>query len=254
MNALILGTDNNTDWGNTDVLIVAQLSADRTRVTLVGIPRDSYVTLSSGRKNKINAALMEGGISETRDTVSALFGGLPIHFMAQTNFTHFIKLATLMSGFGVVNKIASSVTSTITGKVTYFPAGKLVKWGADWLIYARQRHDLPMGEFDRGERHRAIVTGMTKLLQYLSWKEPARLVNIANGTFNYVNYYGGITKANILGLVPALQKIQSFTSLRVPAAFADPVTVDYGQLGDLARALRNGNIQPYLDEYGISGK
>lgn len=253
VNVLIVGTDNTTNVGNTDVLVVAQLSADRTRVGLVGIPRDSWVSIASGGKDKINSALYRGGISNTKRTVSNLLDGLEIHYVAQANFATFIKLCVLFNGFGVTNKISSSVTSKVTGKVTRFPAGKMVKYGADWLIYARQRHGLPRGEFDRGERHRAIVTGMTTLLKYLSFHQPQRLASIAPRVFDYVNVYGGLDRDNVLGLIPTLQRISwtGFTSVKLPvAAVNDAVTLDFGRLAELSAALHNGDIAPYVARYG----
>lgn len=250
VNVLIVGTDNNTDVGNTDVLVVAQLSADRTRVTLVGIPRDSYVALASGGRDKINAALFRGGITNTKETVENLFGGLTIHYVAQTNFRDFIRLCVLFNGFAVVNKVSSSVTSSVTGRVSRFPRGKLQLWGADWLIYARQRKGLPQGEFDRGERHRAIITGMTHAAKWLYTRHPERLASIARGVFDHANVYGGLNRDNVLGLLPHLQTIgyANFVSLKVPhAAVGDSVTLAYGQLAELARALRNGDISSYLD-------
>lgn len=252
VNVLILGTDNKTDVGNTDVIVLAQLSADRQRVTLVGFPRDCEVNYAEGGSGKINAALFRAGIDNTKATISDLLGGLPIHYVAQTNFGTFPRLCQLMSGFGVINKVESSVTSTVTGRTVEFPEGKLVLWGNDWLVYARQRHGLPMSEFDRGERHRAIVTGMTKLLQYLAYKQPARLASIAQGVFQYANIYGGITKANILGTIPSLRQIKSFTSLRVAASFSDTVVIDQDQLGDLAYALKNDKIAAYVKQYGTN--
>lgn len=257
VNVLIYGTDNNTDSGNSDVLVVAQLSADRTHVTLVGIPRDSYVAISTGGRNKINSALMRGGVEGLRKTVSSLFGGLPLHFVAHTNFADFIKLCKVLEGFWVVNKIASSVTSQITGKVTHFPAGQLTVYGADWLIYARQRHGLPQGEFDRGQRHRAIVTGMTKALQFMATAQPIRLATTAAAVFSCVRFTGGITPANILGLTPALQTIAGFTTLKVPTAgfgshgaVTDTVELDFGRLAALSAGLRAGSVADYVARYG----
>lgn len=253
VNVLIVGVDNNTDVGNTDALVLAQLSADRSRVTLVGIPRDSYVPLASGGRDKINAALHRGGISNTKATVSSLFDGLTIHYVAQTNFRDFIRVCVLFNGFAVVNKVASSVTSAVTGRVTRFPRGKLQVWGADWLIYARQRKGLPRGEFDRGERHRAIITGMTHAAKWLYTRDPDRLARIARGVFDHVNVYGGLNRGNVLGLLPHLQTISyaNFASLKVPhAAVGDSVTLAYGPLADLSRALRNGDVSGYLREHG----
>ncbi len=85
VNALVFGTDSRDPaslTGNADAIVVAQLSADRTKLSLVSIARDSYVAFAGGGKGKINASFSGGGTQRLRDTVSALLGGLPIHMVA----------------------------------------------------------------------------------------------------------------------------------------------------------------------------
>lgn len=95
VNALVFGTDSRDPASltvNADAIVVAQLSADRTRLSLVSIARDSYVPFAGGGKGKINASFSGGGTQRLRDTVSALLGGLPIHMVAQANFNNFIAI------------------------------------------------------------------------------------------------------------------------------------------------------------------
>ncbi len=132
MNALLCGTDSRTpgaNTGNADAIVLAQLSADRTRLALVSVTRDSYVPLATGGRGKINAAYARGGADGLKRTVSTLFGGLAIPYTAQTDFTDFIELTKLLDGFTVNNRVASSVTSSVTGTVTRFPAGRLTLHG-----------------------------------------------------------------------------------------------------------------------------
>ena len=53
-----------TPWAtHADAIVVAQLSADRTRLSLVSIARDSYVPFAGGGKGKINASFSGAGRS-----------------------------------------------------------------------------------------------------------------------------------------------------------------------------------------------
>lgn len=254
VNALVVGTDSARDDTNTDVLVLAQLSADRRRLTLVSVPRDCYVPLAGGAHGKVNAALSEHGTEGLVRTVSDLFGGLPIAYAAQTNFTDFVTLCRRFDGFRVRNRVASQVTSDVTHEVTRFPAGELQLHGADWLIYARQRHGLPHGDFDRGERHRAILTGLLQQAKGASASGPAAIAALIRDAAACVRLRG-LTPRAAVGLASALGKLDAgaITSLRVPTAnsgtvgdVVDAVFVDERALAELAAGLRAGDVTAYL--------
>ena len=54
---------------------LTSFAADRTRLALVSVTRDSYVPLATGGRGKINAAYARGGADGLKRTVSTLFGG-----------------------------------------------------------------------------------------------------------------------------------------------------------------------------------
>ncbi len=255
--ALILGTDSNRDDTNTDVMVVAQLSADRRSVTLCSIPRDCYVAIAGGRRSKANSALASAGISGVKRTVSDLFGGLRIDYVAQTNFAGFVDLCVLLDGFSVRNRIASAFPH-LDGSKTQFPAGTLTQHADGWLFFVRQRKELPKGDFDRGERHRAVITGMIRHLQGLL-STPTTFAAVATKVFGSVRVYGGVNAATVMGLVPALRAIDAgaITSLRVPTSgsgtaggLTDVVFVDAERLALLAAGLRAGDVSAYARDHG----
>ena len=261
VNAIVCGTDSDRDNTNTDVLVLAQLSADRRQVTLVSVPRDCYVPIAGGPPRKVNAALAEQGVAALSRTVSDLFGGLTVHYVAQTNFADFVKLCAAFDGFSVTNRLASSVTSSVTGKVTTFPAGPLQLHGADWLIYARQRHGLPNGDFDRGERHRAIVAGLVTRAQSVLASGQAPFARLVRDACARVRLHGGLTAGNALGLAAALRAIEAgrLVSLRVPTSgggpageYSDALSVDAARLGELAAGLRAGDVAAYVRAHGVA--
>lgn len=261
VNALVFGTDSRTpgaDTGNADALVLAQLSPDRARVTLVSITRDSYVPIAGGGRGKINSAYARGGSETLAKTVSALFGGLPIHVTAQTDFTDFIRLTRLLDGFGVDNLVPSTVTSSVTGKVSRFPRGRLVLHGADWLIYARQRKGLPRGDLDRAERHRAVLTGMLDRLRRFAAAGPARFGQLAAAVGPRVRLTGTVRASELAGLLPVVRNLGAgdVTSLMVPVARyasiggASVNVLDDTRTAALGAALRAGDVRPYVRKYG----
>src|SRR5699024_10937807 len=90
VNVLVLGTDCRISAGDpsqwqagaqrTDAMMLVQLSADREAVTVMSIPRDSWVEISGHGYNKVNAAFSFGGPALTVATVENLTGVLIDHF------------------------------------------------------------------------------------------------------------------------------------------------------------------------------
>ena len=263
MNALLCGTDSRTpgaNTGNADAIVLAQLSADRTRLALVSVTRDSYVPLATGGRGKINAAYARGGADGLKRTVSTLFGGLAIPYTAQTDFTDFIELTKLLDGFTVNNRVASSVTSSVTGTVTRFPAGRLTLHGADGLIYARQRKGLPRGDLDRAERHRAVLAGMLARVKEIAATDPVRFARLAASAWTKVRVTGPLTAAQVpaLGVVLGRLDARSVTSLQVPVADYRTVggasvnILDAAKTRALGAALRAGDVRAYVQANGTS--
>lgn len=261
VNVLFFGTDSRTKGsltGNADALVVAQLSADRTSVTLVSIPRDSHVPYAGGGAGKINGSFPSGGTAKLRDTVSQLLGGLPIHFVVQSNFEGFIALTRWLEGFTVQNKHSTAVTVNKTGRRVVFPAGELKLESTDGLIYARERKTMPLGDLDRGQRHRAVLTGMLARLKERLAEDPAGFVLLLENLYRNVKVTGDLDPEALSGLIPALEAVAAdrVTSLQVPISRfgtikgASVCIVDQGRTGELAAALNAGDVSGYVAKYG----
>lgn len=257
VNALVFGTDSREKAsfaGNADAVLLAQLSADRTRLTLVSIARDTYI-----RGAKINAAYPAGGLDLLTSSVSSVFGDLPIHLTAHTNFEGLISITRWMKGITVFNQHASNVTVQSTGRVVDFPAGEITLESTDGLIYSRQRYGLPQGDLDRAERHRAVITGLIKGLQLVQKTTPNLFADLAMNLANRC-MISGIELADVPALVTPLTAIQpdKITSLMLPLAGFDTIggqsvnMVHEGRAADLAAALKSGDIDAYVAKHGTN--
>jgi LCP family protein required for cell wall assembly len=124
MNILILGSDtrNNTDdaklggaadsvGARADVIMIAHLSADRTNMSVVSIPRDTRVDIPSCTDPKthheypatndiINASLGRGGPGCTLATVQNLTGVYIDHWL-MIDFAGVVKMADVLGGVQV---------------------------------------------------------------------------------------------------------------------------------------------------------
>ena len=165
VNILVLGTDSRTSasdpsqWKEgaqrTDAIMIVQVSGDRKTVSVMSIPRDSWVEIPGHGQGKINAAYSYGGPSLTIHTVENLTG-IHIDHFAVANFESFVALTDDIGGVRVNLK----TPQTLAGKE--LGAGAQVLDGQQALAYTRERSSLPNGDFDRVKRQqtwmRSIVS------------------------------------------------------------------------------------------------
>lgn len=259
--ALLLGTDSRTPGsmtGNADAIMVAQISADRESLTLVSITRDSWVSIPGAGTGKINAAFAIGGTPMMQATVSELFGGLEIDYVVQADFEGFIALTRALDGFEAENQHPTSVTVNSTGRVVDFTADPVELSGTDGLIYVRQRKGLPAGDLDRAERQRAAVTGMLERIDELATSDPAALPELFGHFAGRLKITGALSIDDMIALAGLSQQLQrdDVVSLMAPIdgfgtqGGQSVNLVSVAQTAALGEALRAGDIQPYVDQFG----
>ena len=165
VNILVLGTDSRTSasdpsqWQEgaqrTDAIMIVQVSGDRKTVSVMSIPRDSWVEIPGHGQGKINAAYSYGGPSLTIHAVENLTG-IHIDHFAVANFESFVALTDEIGGVRVNLKTPQRLAGKELG------AGAQVLDGQQALAYTRERSSLPNGDFDRVKRQqtwmRSIVS------------------------------------------------------------------------------------------------
>ena len=164
-NILVLGTDSRTSAGDpsqweagaqrTDAIMIMQISGDNKDVSVMSIPRDSWVSIPGHGEGKINAAYSYGGPSLTIQTVENLTGIRISHFVI-SDFESFQNLTDELGGVTINLK----EPQTLAG--TEFPAGAQVLNGKQALAYTRERKSLPGGDFDRVKRQQAWMRAIVR--------------------------------------------------------------------------------------------
>ena len=122
----------------------------------IGIPRDSYVDIPGVGHDKINAALYYGGPQLLGETVGNLIGIQP-DYVFVTRFTYFQDAIKSIGGIDVDNPTAFSDSSL---KPKGFPEGHLHLGPWDALAFARIRHILLRGDFDRSANQQRVIAGI----------------------------------------------------------------------------------------------
>src|SRR5439155_21950273 len=85
---------------NSDTLMLIHIADDRSSVTVVSLPRDSWVYIPGHGMDKINAAFGLGGPSLTVATVEQATG-LTINDFIQVNFLGFVKVINALGGVNI---------------------------------------------------------------------------------------------------------------------------------------------------------
>ncbi|WP_306232307.1 LCP family protein [Agrococcus beijingensis] len=257
--ALLLGTDSRTPGafdGNADVMMLAQISADRQTLALVSITRDSWVNLPGRGFAKINAAFSYGGTELARQAVSGMFGGLEIDYVVQTDFTGFVNIADSLGGFTVQNQHASQM-GTETGNLAVYPAGPVTITNHDALAYVRQRKELPEGDLDRTQRARESIIGMLDRVDQIA-ADPAQLTALMGAIAGNVRLTGELSVDDMVALATISQGLErtDIVSLMAPLdgyAMQNGQwvnVIDAAQTAALGAALQAGDVLPYVATYG----
>ncbi len=124
--------------------------------TSIGIPRDSYVGIPGHGSEKINAALYLGGPRLLGRAVEDLVGVRP-DYVFVSRFKFFIAMVSQIGGIEVRNPRAFADSSL---KPRGFGRGRIHLDGYGAMAFARIRHDLPGGDFDRSANQARVLRGI----------------------------------------------------------------------------------------------
>lgn len=155
----------------TDSMMLVHVSARGERVSVVGLPRDSYAWLPEHRNDrtgefhpehaaKINAAYAEGGAELSARTVE-LMTGLRVDRVIQVDFRRFIDGVDSLGGVPVCTRkpLEDSVTALSLSE------GSHRLGGGQALQYVRSRHVDTAADLGRIRRQQRFVLALTQELR-----------------------------------------------------------------------------------------
>ncbi len=170
---LVLGSDARPgtamDRGLCDSIHILGINPAAGRATLVGIPRDSYVPLSTGGTGKINSAMPRGGPQAMVDTVEDLTG-VTFDYYVLTGFDGLIRLVNSLGGLRI------DVPYSFEGhEHTEFAQGAQTLDGASALEFSRTRKTLSRGDFSRSMNQGRILLAAFAQFRSEFSKDPTAL-------------------------------------------------------------------------------
>jgi polyisoprenyl-teichoic acid--peptidoglycan teichoic acid transferase len=255
VNYVLMGSDSrdvgNAGHGRSDVLMVMHLAADRKSAYMISFPRDMYVPIPGHGKNKINAAFAFGGPALTVRTLEGLLETRMDH-VALIDFEGFINLTEQLGGVAVYNKYSSN-----SGGYE-FPVGDVNLRGEQALAYVRERKQLPRGDLDRAERQRVVLQAiLAKGLAKETISNPAKFVSFVRGVSHHVTVDDQLTENKLRKTALSLRlRSKDVRMLQAPiSGFGTSPTkqsidiVDKKKLAQLAKALRNDQMDSYIEKY-----
>ncbi|WP_264795499.1 LCP family protein [Arthrobacter mangrovi] len=246
---LILGTDSRAETGgsyghdpssdgkgNSDVMMLMNLSADRQRVTVVSLPRDLLTDIPAcedpqtgeiypeQQSAQLNMALSYGGAGCTVAAINQLTGMEIDHFM-MADFNAVKELSTVIGGVQVcVNEPINDTYSKLR-----LPAGISEVQGEQALAFLRTRHAFGDGG-DRG-RIRAQQSFLASMARKITSEgtltNVPRLYNIADAIARNLTVDEGLTDVSkLLALADRLKNVDlgkvAFVSLPTTLYEPDP--------------------------------
>ncbi len=156
INVLVLGSDarpgEEIDGQRADSIHLVSINPAKHRATVIGFPRDSWVSIPGYGTDKINAAMTHGGPEAVVATVESLMG-VTIDYWALTWFEGFQAMVNDVGGLRV--DVPFDVYDTYAH--AQIDAGLQVLSGREALAFARARHALPQGDFGRSENQGLLM-------------------------------------------------------------------------------------------------
>lgn len=153
-----------------DSLHLIGVNPEQRAATILGFPRDSYVTIPGVGANRINEALRRGGPELVVRTVEALTG-IRIDYYMVTSFSGLRGMVNDVGGIEV--DVPYAMNDPASGAV--FDAGPQRLDGHEALAFSRNRKDTPNGDFSRSENQGILLRSTLEELHRGVRRDPATL-------------------------------------------------------------------------------
>lgn len=129
--------------------------------TSIGVPRDSWVDIPGVGMNRVNAALYYGGPELLGRTIGNLVGIQP-DYVFVSRFPFFEDMVNDIGGITVDNPRYFYDENL---KPNGFKAGRIHLTGYGAMAFARSRHQLLRGDFDRSADQQLVIRGIQERIR-----------------------------------------------------------------------------------------
>jgi LCP family protein required for cell wall assembly len=143
----------------SDSIHIIGVDLKRHRATILGFPRDSWVHIPGHGTTKITSAMSLGGPALTVRTIESMTG-IRIDFWMLTSFKGLVRMVNRIGGLKVY--VPRPMHDRFSG--ANFRKGVHHFTGRKALAFARDRHDVPGGDFGRSKNQgRLLLAALSRL-------------------------------------------------------------------------------------------
>jgi LCP family protein required for cell wall assembly len=172
---LAVGSDarpgQNPLTSRADSIHVIFLQPRKGQAVIVGIPRDSWVSIPGHGTNKINSAMSSGGPARLVQTIEQNFGAR-IDYWAVTSFWGIERMVDQVGGLKV--RVPFEMHDSFSG--ANFHRGLKRLNGKQVLAFARDRHSVASGDFGRQENGGRVFESALVQFRTEYRRNPSRLL------------------------------------------------------------------------------
>lgn len=248
---LVLGGDarnGNPERVRTDSIHIVGIDPASKRASVVGLPRDSLVSVPGRGNDKLTHATYFGGVEGAISAVEGI-SGCRFDYHMLTSFEGFGGERWARDGTrggGIINDLGG-VTMDIPyrltdrfalGKKDPIEQGKQRLTGAQALAWARSRYQRPNGDFDRSEAQGDIMIAVLRQLRSEFAESPGAALRALGAVRRNVRMNIGLDEAVRLGLMLLDIQPKNVTNIVVDGRIgSDP------SAGSIVRITQTGRNQ-----------
>ncbi|MGO4784657.1 LCP family protein [Cryobacterium sp. W22_MBD10_FK3] len=268
LNFLLLGSDSrgsstgsiaNLSGQRSDTIVVVHVPADRQSLSVMSIPRDSWLEVPGFGEAKINAALSYGGVPLAVQTVEGVLGARIDH-VAVVDFAGFAAMTDALGGVDIDNPIAFD-SYHLAGYA--FPQGMQHLNGTEALAFARERYAFADGDFQRVRNQQLLISALLSGLMHKSvLSNPVTMGGVVDAVRPHLAIDEELSATALVNLGVELRDVRSsdVTFFTVPTAgtgtSADGqsiVNLDWTALPALQDAYRSDTLNEAVTQLQAAG-
>jgi LCP family protein required for cell wall assembly len=214
---LVLGSDarpgENPARLRADSIHILGVNLRQGRASILGFPRDSYVSIPGYGSSKINDAMTLGGPQLMVRTVEQLTG-IRMDFWLLASFNGLVRMVDEVGGITV--RVPYAMRDSYSG--ANFRAGRQRLNGAKALALSRNRHDTPDGDFSRSKNQGLLMVSALAELRKEFRKSPPVLFRWIGALWRGVRTDLPVTRLFDLGLTATQVNPSKVNNVVVPGS------------------------------------
>ncbi len=249
-NYLIIGNDAGPgrEGARSDVMIIAHVNQDNSKVELIHFPRDLWVPIPGHPDAKLNASYAWGGSPLLVKTMQNMLG-IKIDHVAMVGFEGFKRMTDAVGGVDV-NVAEPSVSDGFT-----FTTGTMHMTGDMALAFVRERKQLSEGDISRGQRQQAFIKAlMLKTLSKDVLLNPAKLATFVDAATSNLTVDQKLNVSDMRSEAFAMRNLRGGDIRFITAPFTgfgwskDGQSIDitdWPKMKQLGEAIRTDSLDSY---------